>query len=48
VGHPGGDPGYVARVRWYPETGLRLVVLANRSDRAGPAAAITDDLLAPA
>jgi CubicO group peptidase (beta-lactamase class C family) len=45
VGHPGGDPGYVARVRWYPETDIRLVVLANRSSRAGPAAAIAEDLL---
>jgi CubicO group peptidase (beta-lactamase class C family) len=45
VGHPGGDPGYVARVRWYPEADIRLVVLANRSNRAGPAAAITEDLL---
>ena len=45
VGHPGGDPGYVARVRWYPETGVRLVVLANRSNRAGPAAALAENLL---
>jgi CubicO group peptidase (beta-lactamase class C family) len=45
VGHPGGDPGYVARVRWYPEAGIRLVVLANRSDRAGPAAAAAEALL---
>jgi CubicO group peptidase (beta-lactamase class C family) len=45
VGHPGGDPGYVARVRWYPEADIRLVVLANRSNRAGPAAAIAQDLL---
>lgn len=22
VGHPGGDPGYVAQLRWYPESGL--------------------------
>ena len=45
VGHPGGDPGYVARVRWYPEAGIRLVVLANRSNRAGPAAALAEELL---
>ncbi len=45
VGHPGGDPGYVAHVRWYPEAGLRLAVLANRSNRAGPAAALAEELL---
>jgi CubicO group peptidase (beta-lactamase class C family) len=49
IGHPGGDPGYVARVRWYPETGTSLVVLANRPGRAWPAAALAEDLLiAPA
>jgi CubicO group peptidase (beta-lactamase class C family) len=45
VGHPGGDPGYVAHVRWYPDAGVRLVVLANRSGRAWPAAALAEDLL---
>ena len=45
VGHPGGDPGYVAQVRWYPEADIRLVVLANRSNRAGPAAALAEELL---
>lgn len=45
VGHPGGDPGYVAQVRWYRTTGCRLVVLANRSNRAGPAAALAEDLV---
>lgn len=45
VGHPGGDPGYVAQVRWYPEAGVRLVALANWSDRAGPAAQLTEELL---
>ena len=45
VGHPGGDPGYVAVVRWYPEADVRLVVLTNRSGRAWPAAALAEDLL---
>ena len=45
VGHPGGDPGYVAHVRWYPEAGVRLVVLANRPGRAWPAAALAEELL---
>ncbi len=45
VGHPGGDPGYVAHVRWYPEADLRLVVMANRSGRAWPAAALAEELL---
>jgi CubicO group peptidase (beta-lactamase class C family) len=45
VGHPGGDPGYVTLLRWYPEAGVRLVVLANRSGRAWPAAALAEDLL---
>ncbi len=44
-GHPGGDPGYVAQVRWYPEAGVRLIVLANRSNRAGSAAALAEALL---
>ncbi len=47
VGHPGGDPGYVAQVRLYPETGIRLVVLANRSNRAGLAVELAEELLAP-
>jgi CubicO group peptidase (beta-lactamase class C family) len=45
VGHSGGDPGYVAHVRWYPEADLRLVVMANRSGRAWPAAALAEELL---
>ena len=45
VGHPGGDPGYVARVRWYPEADLRLVVLANRPGRAAPAARLAVSML---
>jgi CubicO group peptidase (beta-lactamase class C family) len=45
VGHPGGDPGYVARLRWYPEAGVRLAVLANRSNRAGPATSLAEALL---
>ncbi len=45
VGHSGGDPGYVAHVRWYPDSGMRVVVLANRPGRAWPAAALTEDLL---
>jgi hypothetical protein len=45
VGHPGGDPGYVALAWWYPEADTRLVVMANRSGRAWPAAAIAEELL---
>jgi CubicO group peptidase (beta-lactamase class C family) len=45
VGHPGGDPGYVTLLRWYPEAGVRLVVMANRSERAWPAAALAEELL---
>jgi CubicO group peptidase (beta-lactamase class C family) len=44
--HQGGDPGYVAHLRWYRETGIRLVVLANRERRAWPAAALAEELLA--
>jgi D-alanyl-D-alanine carboxypeptidase len=47
VGHPGGDPGYVARVRRYQEAGISLVVLANRANRAGPAAELAETLLVP-
>jgi CubicO group peptidase (beta-lactamase class C family) len=45
VGHPGGDPGYVAQVCWYPEAGIRLVVLANRPGRAWEAVSIAEELL---
>ena len=45
VGPPGGDPGYVTILRWYPEAGVRLVVLANRSGRTWPAAALAEELL---
>lgn len=45
VGHPGGDPGYDVRVRWYPATGHRVVVLSNVSGGAGAAMRRVEDLL---
>lgn len=32
VGHPGEDPGYSARLRWYPAGDLRVVILSNVTD----------------
>jgi CubicO group peptidase (beta-lactamase class C family) len=45
IGHPGGDPGYQARLRWYPETGHRVAILVNASSGGGAAARIIEERL---
>ncbi|HVL53658.1 MAG TPA: serine hydrolase domain-containing protein [Vitreimonas sp.] len=45
VGHTGEDPGYSARLRWYPSLDLRMVVLSNVTNGAAPARAAVEAAL---
>jgi CubicO group peptidase (beta-lactamase class C family) len=42
VGHPGEDPGYSVRLRWYPELDVRVVILSNVTDGTAEARAAVE------
>jgi CubicO group peptidase (beta-lactamase class C family) len=45
TGHTGEDPGYSARALWYREADVRLVVLSNVTEAAGPVRGAIEELL---